>query len=221
MLAPSLRTHLHPLPPLHRIYKGRYGGYAGEAAPEKVYELLSQDDNIFLVDIRPEETREKEGLPQLKLGARFKVAAFPLQVRWAVIRVQVQQWRGIAGTVAAAVAARTACVVAVVAANAVVQTSSCTAAGGARHWGGCGLRLRICTYSQHHLRCCCCHCFGCCSSANCLVAVWQAKDSGLHENVWTQLCALPTLRADLCAAACASVCAVCRPASHLGWPVRL
>lgn len=43
-------------------------------------ELLSANDNIFLVDIRPEETREKEGLPQLKLAARYKVAAFPLQV---------------------------------------------------------------------------------------------------------------------------------------------
>lgn len=65
---------------VHRYYKGRFGGYAGEAAPEKVFELLSQDDNIFLVDIRSEVQREKEGLPQLKLGARFKVAAFPLQV---------------------------------------------------------------------------------------------------------------------------------------------
>jgi hypothetical protein len=66
---------------LCRIYKGRYGGYAGEAAPEKVFDLLAEDDNIFLVDIRPEEQREKEGLPQLKLGARYKVAAFPVQVR--------------------------------------------------------------------------------------------------------------------------------------------
>lgn len=65
----------------HRLYKGRYGGYAGEAAPEKVFDLLTEDDNIFLVDIRPEEQREKEGLPQLKLGARYKVAAFPVQVR--------------------------------------------------------------------------------------------------------------------------------------------
>lgn len=74
-------NHAHPNHHhTHRIYKGRYGGYAGEASPEKVAELLSADDNIFLVDIRPEETREKEGLPQLKLAARYKVAAFPLQV---------------------------------------------------------------------------------------------------------------------------------------------
>lgn len=42
--------------------------------------MLSTDDNeVFLVDIRPEATREDEGLPELKLGARFKVAAYPLQ----------------------------------------------------------------------------------------------------------------------------------------------
>lgn len=63
-----------------RYYKGRYGGYAGEASAEKVFDLLTDDDNIFLVDIRPEEQREKEGLPELKLGARYKVAAFPVQV---------------------------------------------------------------------------------------------------------------------------------------------
>lgn len=34
---------------------------------------------MFLVDIRPESTREQEGLPELKLGARFKVAAYALQ----------------------------------------------------------------------------------------------------------------------------------------------
>jgi hypothetical protein len=43
--------------------------------------LLTADDNVFLVDTRTEEAREDEGLPELKLQARFKVAAFPLQVR--------------------------------------------------------------------------------------------------------------------------------------------
>jgi hypothetical protein len=46
--------------------------------------LLAEDTKVFLVDIRPEEAREAEGLPELKLQARFKVAAFPLQVRQAV-----------------------------------------------------------------------------------------------------------------------------------------
>lgn len=44
--------------------------------------LLGEEANVFLVDVRPDEAREEEGLPQLKLQARFKVAAFPLlQVR--------------------------------------------------------------------------------------------------------------------------------------------
>lgn len=76
----SIDLPLLPIAPANSYYKGRYGGYAGEASPERVYDLLTAEDNIFLVDIRPEETREKEGLPQLKLGARYKVAAFPVQV---------------------------------------------------------------------------------------------------------------------------------------------
>ncbi|KAF8062647.1 hypothetical protein HT031_003976 [Scenedesmus sp. PABB004] len=57
----------------------RYGGFAGELSPDQVSALLAGDGSVFLVDIRPEEVREKEGLPELKLSARFKVAAFPLQ----------------------------------------------------------------------------------------------------------------------------------------------
>jgi hypothetical protein len=76
----SPTEHVLPSHPFLSYYKGRYGGYAGEASPERVYDLLTAEDNIFLVDIRTEETREKEGLPQLKLGARYKVAAFPVQV---------------------------------------------------------------------------------------------------------------------------------------------
>jgi hypothetical protein len=49
--------------------------------PAQVFALLN-NDKVFLVDIRPEEQREEEGLPELKLGARLKVAAFPVpQVR--------------------------------------------------------------------------------------------------------------------------------------------
>ena len=46
----------------------------------QVAELLSYpDEQVFLVDIRSDATREQDGLPELKLSARFKVAAFPLQ----------------------------------------------------------------------------------------------------------------------------------------------
>eukprot|EP00879_Flechtneria_rotunda_P009173 GHRR01009603.1.p1 GENE.GHRR01009603.1~~GHRR01009603.1.p1 ORF type:complete len:478 (+),score=187.31 GHRR01009603.1:557-1990(+) len=60
-------------------YKARYGGYAGEIDAEQVAALLAEDSKVFLIDIRSEQQREKEGLPELKLQARLKVAAFPLQ----------------------------------------------------------------------------------------------------------------------------------------------
>jgi len=60
-------------------YKGRYGGYAGEVSPQLALDLLQGDDEqIFLVDIRPEEEREENGVALLKRAARFRVAAFPL-----------------------------------------------------------------------------------------------------------------------------------------------
>jgi len=132
-------TAVLAIPTAYRWYQGRYGGFAGELAPEQVsctcccvsvswkslapllcltachilvikvqilwaaticclfvqlscwhglpalpaqvFALLN-NDKVFLVDIRPEEQREEEGLPELKLGARLKVAAFPVpQVR--------------------------------------------------------------------------------------------------------------------------------------------
>jgi hypothetical protein len=42
--------------------------------------LSAEDSKAFLVDVRPEEAREEEGTAALKLGARFRVAAFPRQV---------------------------------------------------------------------------------------------------------------------------------------------
>jgi hypothetical protein len=42
--------------------------------------VSAEDSKAFLVDVRPEEQREEEGTAQLKLGARFRVAAFPRQV---------------------------------------------------------------------------------------------------------------------------------------------
>jgi hypothetical protein len=65
---------------LRRYYKGRYGGFAGEVSALQVADLLTDDDNVFLVDVRTEQQREADGVPELKLAARYKVAAFPLQV---------------------------------------------------------------------------------------------------------------------------------------------
>ncbi|KIY96142.1 hypothetical protein MNEG_11819 [Monoraphidium neglectum] len=59
-------------------YQARYAGYAGEASPEQLAALLQEGDAL-LVDIRSPAQREAEGVPELKLGARFKVVAFPVE----------------------------------------------------------------------------------------------------------------------------------------------
>uniref|UniRef100_A0A383WJ08 Rhodanese domain-containing protein n=1 Tax=Tetradesmus obliquus TaxID=3088 RepID=A0A383WJ08_TETOB len=76
--AAAVLTAAVAVPAAISYYKGRYAGYAGELSPGQVSVLLGEEANVFLVDVRPDEAREEEGLPQLKLQARFKVAAFPL-----------------------------------------------------------------------------------------------------------------------------------------------
>lgn len=66
------------VPAVINNYKSRFGGYAGELSAPDVLDLLSSDTPALLLDIRPEVIREKDGLPALKLGARFKAAALPL-----------------------------------------------------------------------------------------------------------------------------------------------
>ncbi len=51
------------------VHAGRFGGFAGELRPAEVREMLSAQ-KLVLVDVREEEAREKEGLPELKLAAR-------------------------------------------------------------------------------------------------------------------------------------------------------
>ncbi|XP_015161992.1 uncharacterized protein [Solanum tuberosum] len=51
-----------------------YGGYAGDLSPKSSFELLKGDRNAVLIDIRPEDLREKEGIPDLRRAARFRFA---------------------------------------------------------------------------------------------------------------------------------------------------
>lgn len=51
-----------------------YGGYAGDLSPQSTFELLKGKDNVVLVDVRPEILREKDGIPDLRRGARFRYA---------------------------------------------------------------------------------------------------------------------------------------------------
>ncbi|XP_078434130.1 rhodanese/Cell cycle control phosphatase superfamily protein [Wolffia australiana] len=52
-----------------------YGGYSGDLSPELTFELLNKEDNVALVDIRPEDLRERDGIPDLRRRARFKYAS--------------------------------------------------------------------------------------------------------------------------------------------------
>ncbi|XP_039851930.1 uncharacterized protein LOC120710362 isoform X2 [Panicum virgatum] len=52
-----------------------YGGYSGDLSPESALELLKNDDKALLIDVRPEDLRGKDGVPDLRLGARSKYAS--------------------------------------------------------------------------------------------------------------------------------------------------
>ncbi|KAM3248412.1 putative protein isoform X4 [Capsicum annuum] len=55
-----------------------HGGYAGDLSPKSSFELLKGDRNAVLVDIRPEDLREKEGIPDLRRAARSRFASVTL-----------------------------------------------------------------------------------------------------------------------------------------------
>lgn len=52
-----------------------YSGYSGDLSPESAFDLLKNDDKAVLIDVRPEDLREKDGVPDLRLGARSKYAS--------------------------------------------------------------------------------------------------------------------------------------------------
>uniref|UniRef100_A0A7N0TV72 Rhodanese domain-containing protein n=1 Tax=Kalanchoe fedtschenkoi TaxID=63787 RepID=A0A7N0TV72_KALFE len=55
-----------------------YGGYAGDLSPKETLELLMGKENALLIDVRPEELRERDGIPDLRRGARFRYASVDL-----------------------------------------------------------------------------------------------------------------------------------------------
>ncbi|XP_047163887.1 calcium sensing receptor, chloroplastic-like [Vigna umbellata] len=58
-----------------------YGGYSGDLSPKSALELLSEDANAALIDVRSEELRERDGVPDLRRAARFRYASVtPLEV---------------------------------------------------------------------------------------------------------------------------------------------
>ncbi|WOK94542.1 hypothetical protein Cni_G03246 [Canna indica] len=55
-----------------------YGGYSGSLTPETTFELLKDRQDAVLIDVRPEDLREKDGLPDLRRGARSRYASVNL-----------------------------------------------------------------------------------------------------------------------------------------------
>ncbi|KAL1551589.1 hypothetical protein AAHA92_19411 [Salvia divinorum] len=60
----------------YRIVK--YSGYAGDLSPQSALELVQGNENAILVDIRPENFKERDGIPDLRRAARFRYASVTL-----------------------------------------------------------------------------------------------------------------------------------------------
>ncbi|KAL8260644.1 hypothetical protein R6Q59_028597 [Mikania micrantha] len=52
-----------------------YAGYAGDLSPKLALELLQGKENVALIDVRPEDLRERDGIPDLRRKARFRYAS--------------------------------------------------------------------------------------------------------------------------------------------------
>ncbi|KAK1558301.1 hypothetical protein Q3G72_000889 [Acer saccharum] len=52
-----------------------YGGYSGDLSPNSTLELLTGKENAVLIDVRPEVMRERDGIPDLRRGARSRYAS--------------------------------------------------------------------------------------------------------------------------------------------------
>ncbi|KAG9446962.1 hypothetical protein H6P81_013090 [Aristolochia fimbriata] len=57
----------------YRVLK--YGGYSGDLSPSSAFEMLSKNDDVVLIDIRSEDLRERDGIPDIRRGARFRYSS--------------------------------------------------------------------------------------------------------------------------------------------------
>jgi len=62
--------------PLFAALNARYGGYAGPLTPQQAAEKLAAGE-AFLVDLRSDEARARDGVPDLRFKARGRAAALP------------------------------------------------------------------------------------------------------------------------------------------------
>lgn len=73
----------------------RYGGYSGDLTPEVTLELLKNDKNAVLIDVRPEDLRARDGIPDLRRAARPKYASVTLPELDGSMKKQVKGGKGI------------------------------------------------------------------------------------------------------------------------------
>eukprot|EP00892_Ulva_mutabilis_P010963 jgi/Ulvmu1/8239/UM041_0049.1 len=62
----------------YTYWKVQYGGYKGVYTPVDLLEALNREENVFVVDIRPEEDLNEKGVLDLKRQARGKATHLPL-----------------------------------------------------------------------------------------------------------------------------------------------
>ncbi|XP_026660060.2 calcium sensing receptor, chloroplastic-like isoform X3 [Phoenix dactylifera] len=73
----------------------KYGGYSGDLAPEITLEMLKKEENVVLIDVRPEDLRERDGVPDLRRTARAKYASVTLPEIDGSIKKLLKAGRGI------------------------------------------------------------------------------------------------------------------------------
>ncbi|XP_024538502.1 uncharacterized protein LOC112349069 [Selaginella moellendorffii] len=56
------------------LWDSKYGGYAGDLSADTVFDMLKKE-KVVLVDVRPQELKERDGVPDVRRGARFKLAS--------------------------------------------------------------------------------------------------------------------------------------------------
>ncbi|QDZ25579.1 hypothetical protein A3770_18p80970 [Chloropicon primus] len=62
------------------LWNDKYAGYAGIISPRKIIkELLDENSDCVLIDLRDDVQRENDGIPDLKFKARERVQAIPFQ----------------------------------------------------------------------------------------------------------------------------------------------
>ncbi|KAA8532149.1 hypothetical protein F0562_006709 [Nyssa sinensis] len=80
-----------------------YSGYAGDLSPKSTLELLLGNDNVVLIDVRSEDLRERDGIPDLRRAARFGYANVTLPEVDGSVQKLLKSGRDLEDTLIAAV----------------------------------------------------------------------------------------------------------------------